>query len=264
MSKKIKYFVCDVDGTTLMPGEGAFSARTVDAFNKILNSGNKIIVASGRTYANLKFLFNNNKDIIYLCENGSLVVEDDRDLIVHKMKEEDVKSLFDYYSAFDGLIIEMCTPHMAYFVNRSKINEKDFITGFNSNCMFVKTVDDIKEPIIKFSIYREKKDSTFEKWYQYTAKEYKGKVEIFDANNAWIDYSPLNVSKGNVLKEFVKTKKIPLNSLYVFGDAENDISMLSLTDNSYCNSNGLEAAKKVSKNLFSDFNDTVELIINDK
>src|SRR5574344_2061870 len=96
MNKKIKYFVCDVDGTTLMLRERSFSSRTIDAFNEILNSGNKIIVASGRTYANLKFLFNNNKDIIYLCENGSLIVEDDKDLIVHYMEIEDVKSLFNY------------------------------------------------------------------------------------------------------------------------------------------------------------------------
>lgn len=264
MNKKIKYFVCDVDGTTLMPGERSFSARTIDAFNEILNSGNKIIVASGRTYANLKFLFNNNKDITYLCENGSLLVEDDKDVIVHYMDSDDVKSLFSYYSSFDGLVIELCTAHMAYFVNRSNIDEKEFLVAFNSNCMFVKTLEDVKEPIIKFSIYRMKKDEIFDKWYKETYETYKDKVEIFDANNSWIDYSPLNVSKGNVLKEYVKKKNIPLNSLHIFGDAENDVSMLSLTNNSYCNNAGLDSAKKVSKNIFVDFKDTVEKIISCK
>jgi len=264
MNKKIKYFVCDVDGTTLMPGERSFSSRTIDAFNEILNSGNKIIVASGRTYANLKFLFNNNKDIIYLCENGSLIVEDDKDLIVHYMEIEDVKSLFNYYSSFDGLVIELCTAHMVYFINRANIDEKEFLISFNSNCRFVKALESVKEPIIKFSIYRPKKDEVFAMWYKETFETYKGKVEIFDANNSWIDYSPLNVSKGDVLKEYVKKKEIPLNSLYVFGDAENDISMLSLTSNSYCNSLGLDVAKKVSKNIFTDFKDVVETIINEK
>jgi hypothetical protein len=64
-----------------------------------------------------------------------------------------------------------------------------------------------------------------------------------------LDFIPYGVSKGNSLKIISKMYNLDPNTLYVFGDSENDIDMLELTKNSFAMGNATEDVKKVANYL---------------
>lgn len=58
---------------------------------------------------------------------------------------------------------------------------------------------------------------------------------------------PKGINKVNQLKYLVNKYDISLDDLYVFGDGENDIGMLTYARNSYAPANALENAKEAAK-----------------
>lgn len=255
-----KLFVCDVDNTTLTPGETSFSPKIIDAFNKIINGGNRLMVASGRTYYNLRKLFNNNDDVIYLCENGGLLVENQRDLFVNEMDHETAIELGNTLLSLK-LPFEICTSHKIYYFGK---NEKDctwFSSLIGNPVECISSFDEVKETILKISYFKMIADNDFTEIKEKLFKMFGSKLETFDPNCNWIDFSPLNVSKGLILKKYMTKKRINKKDVYAFGDADNDISLFNVSGNSYCKEDGLESAKKYAKYTFKTFDLAIEDIV---
>jgi HAD superfamily hydrolase (TIGR01484 family) len=64
------------------------------------------------------------------------------------------------------------------------------------------------------------------------------------AGNDWIDMILKNTGKGFTLKEIMERKGLRPEEIMTFGDNENDISMLTLTPNSYAKSNAAAHVKE--------------------
>ena len=80
-------------------------------------------------------------------------------------------------------------------------------------------------------------------------KEFQGEFNLMKSWDTYLDFIPYDVSKGNSLKIISKMYNLDPNTLYVFGDSENDIDMLELTKNSFAMGNAKEDVKKVANYL---------------
>ena len=257
----LKIFCTDVDGTILKKGEKTFSNNINEAFKNIFETNNLLIVASGRTYRNLRSLFFNDDRVVYLCENGNLLRYKNKTLFVSSFDDE-VYSLLDELKSYQDLFIEICTPDKTYTYSSYEEINKFFKTNYLDFTSLDGSVRSIKEKIIKVSYFFPTKNmEEFSKLHQHFLDKYKDKIEIFDSNNLWIDFSPKGINKGTTLKFFMDKYSLPFSSLYCFGDGENDIDMLKISKNSYCESSGLDNVKNISNNIFSDFKKTVDEII---
>ncbi len=257
-----KIIVCDVDGTTLEAGENIFKKEVKDAFNKILNEKSYLIVASGRTYRNLYKIFDKNNDVIYVAENGNQIVFNNKFLKINKFEYQKALDIIEYlYSIKDELIaILISTPYEAiYYEDKNVYIDEEESPRYknidlNGLISFLKDKD-----IIKISIFKENMDKRFYGIYDLLTKNYKD-IEVFDANNKWIDVSPLHGNKGDALKFVLEKFNISSLPLYVFGDGENDISMLKLTKNSYCPKDALDKVKKIVSFQYNHFEDVISSI----
>lgn len=258
-----KIFVSDIDGTCLKKGEKELSLKVKEAFNNVLFQNNTLIIASGRTYRDLCRLFNNNKEIIYIAENGNLVCYKDDFLLENKFEDGVAENLIRYLDTlkyFDLILVSTPTKCLYYCQNgdiifdnyrnapgKSKVSIEEFLTYFKSD-------------IIKVSVFKENTDSKYHKFYELFNEQYKN-LEIFDSNNNWIDFSPRNGNKGEALKFVLNKFNLKKEDLIVFGDGENDISMLKLTLNSFCPISSLEVVKKNSSSTYTDFASQVNEIL---
>lgn len=258
-----KVFVSDIDGTCLKKGEKELSLEVKEAFNNILLQNNTLIIASGRTYRDLRRLFNNNSEIIYIAENGNLAVYKDEFLLENKFEDGVAENLIRYLDTlkyFDLILVSTSSKCLYYCQNgdiifdnyrnpvgKSKVSIDEFLNYFNND-------------IIKVSVFKENLDSKYHKFYELFNEKYKD-LEIFDSNNNWIDFSPRNGNKGEALKFVLNKFNLKKEDLIVFGDGENDISMLKLTLNSYCPISSLEIVKKNSSSTYLDFSSQVNSIL---
>ena len=258
-----KVFVSDIDGTCLKKGEKELSLEVKEAFNNILLQNNTLVIASGRTYRDLRRLFNNNDEIIYIAENGNLVCYKDEFLLENKFEDGVAENLIRYLDTlkyFDLILVSTPSCCLYYTQNgdiifdyyrnapgKSKVSIEEFLSYFHDD-------------IIKVSVFKENTDSKYSKFYDLFNEKYED-LEIFDSNNNWIDFSPRNGNKGEALKFILKKFNLKKEDLIVFGDGENDISMLKLTLNSYCPISSLEIVKKNSSSTYVDFASQVNLIL---
>ena len=111
----IKMVVCDVDGTLLKRGETKLSTKTIDTIKKLTAKGIVFVVASGRTYTDLKRLFAAvDKDIVYAAHDGAINVYKGNVLAKHPI---DHKAGFDFMKKVykkDGLIPVVYSSYMTY------------------------------------------------------------------------------------------------------------------------------------------------------
>ena len=73
--KRISTIVSDFDGTILKKGAMEPPAEFFQIIDKAMEEGHFFIAASGRQYFNMYNMLNKlKKDIVYICENGCLVM----------------------------------------------------------------------------------------------------------------------------------------------------------------------------------------------
>ena len=74
----VKQIASDMDGTLLDPAK-KIPPDFVSVLKNLKKRNIKFVVASGRSYSALEVLFKNiGNDIIYICDNGAFVVNDNK------------------------------------------------------------------------------------------------------------------------------------------------------------------------------------------
>ena len=71
-------------------------------------------------------------------------------------------------------------------------------------------------------------------------------IEIVSSENDGIDITLKNVNKGNAVKILANYYNLSLDNIAVFGDNDNDISMLNVTKNSFAMGNATEEVKNIA------------------
>lgn len=263
----MKIFVTDIDGTTLFDGSNNLPENSKLAYSRILkDKNNKLIVASGRTPRNIYTIFKNNDDITYIGENGNIVLNKGEIIYINKFKKEDALKILDFvHSDLDNYILVSTTYACFFFKPSGNIrvdDEKDYrYRDVDFNYFKNEILKDLD--IVKISIYRKKMDDIFYSFYK-KAKENFSFAEVFDANNSRIDISPTGGNKGNALQFVFNKFNYNYEDAYIFGDGENDISMLKLTKHSYCPSRALASVKNIANSIYTNFDETVSSILCDE
>ena len=121
--------------------------------------------------------------------------------------------------------------------------------GFEMTPM--KDIEDIKDPVIKFSIFHGVdceeacRESFTPKW--------KDKAKIASAGSAWMDCVEKHASKGTALKWLQEYLGISKEDTYAFGDNINDMEMLKNAGHSYAVGNARDELKAVADEVIKPY-----------
>ena len=182
---------------------------------------------------NLQKLFAPVKDdIMYLCENGALVMHSDQVLV--KKQFEDSLALDICHTVMDHPDCEIVISgeRTSYLIPKSK----DFVTHVcdvvGNHVTVIDAPERIEEPIIKVSYFtqpekQEKATAEFREKYP------DDRCIIVTSGNRWVDFTPLGTSKGAALKEIGERLGIAPDEMAAFGDNENDRAMLEFVGHPY-------------------------------
>lgn len=232
----MKMIVMDMDGT-LLNSNKEISNRTVKILKQLQQQGVRLVLASGRVKSRLEeyakqleidvnggFLIEANGSCIYSYE------KDERE-IVYQMSYEEADELFQFIRKhYPNNEIMVMADVNAYVYLPEGVKESSY---FNTNHMeslknreiiYYQDVHEIKERFFKVCTYDtpEKIVSIVDFINAHFSDRYWcGRTMPF-----WLEVVAKQVSKGNALSRIMIECGINEDDVYVFGDGENDISML--------------------------------------
>ncbi len=238
----VKLIASDMDGTLLDPAK-KFPPDFVDVLNNLKKRNIKFVVASGRSYSALEFLFKNiDSDIIYICDNGAFIVIENKiasiSVIPHKTLTEIIKVL----NNLNGVFPVLCGKNGIYIPSEY---DDEFRKEFDSYYISPILCDDmysVKDDIFKIAVYdrmNPQKNS-----FPELDKIFGQRLTIQISGNVWMDIMNQGINKGSALADIKRRFGSTTDQTMAFGDFYNDIDLLNEAKYSYVMANANDDMKQ--------------------
>ncbi len=239
----IKLIATDMDGT-LLNERGELPTDFEDVYKTLKRQGIHWVVASGRPYPTLKLQFGKlGEEMLFIAENGALVMEGNKRLASHAMEGELAKELISLGQSIEGVSVVVCTPKIAYIKEPPEEAMRE-IEKYYKKYEKVEDLLAVEEPILKVTFCDlkgcEENSATF-------VRSYEGRAQTTIAGALWLDIMALGVNKGVALEDIQKGLGITYEETAAFGDYLNDYELLQKAYYSYAMANAHEDLKKLAR-----------------
>ena len=232
MEKTIKLIASDLDGTLLLHGQTKCNPKLFPLIEALTEKGVYFMPASGRQYPSLQRLFSPVKDkIMYLCENGALVMHLDQVLMKRQFADDLALHICHAVMEHKDCEVLISGERTSYIIPKDNSFTTYIRDDIGNNISVIDKPEQIEEPIMKVSYYTpaDKRDKATEDF----KREFKDSCLIVTSGNRWVDFAPLGTSKGAALKVIGEKLGIRPEEMVAFGDNENDRTMLEFVGHPY-------------------------------
>jgi len=254
--KEIIAIVSDFDGTVIKEGAIKPPAAFYEAVSQALDIGIPFIAASGRQYGNLRNMLAPIADRIhYICENGCLVISAGQVIYKSVFPKDIAFSLLEDLNDYGADRVIVSGENTSYLldINSSFIDYVE--NGIGNHVTPLSSFDTITEPMMKISIHFA--GGVPEEAALFFHEKYDALLQVTEGGNGWFDFNMKEATKGAALTMLATHLDMSPDKMLVFGDNENDISMLQIAGIAYV----VSTAKEHVKNHADYICDNVEDII---
>ena len=245
----IKAVAVDMDGTFLNGANTYEHERFDRLFAQMQERGIQFIVASGNQYYQLKSFFPGKEgQITFVSDNGALIFKEQKLAREHHFSSELVNKIIAFLvEKSNDLDFVACGIKSSYMLKSANEGFKKFARIYSYEMEEVDSFETLPEdPIVKFAL-----DVAVEKTAEIAERlnqAFEGSITAVTSGHGSIDIIIPGITKGNAIKWLLDEWEIEPNELVAFGDANNDLEMLALTEQSYamkeCSPEVLATAKK--------------------
>ena len=240
---KIKLIVSDMDGT-LLNSQHEVSPQFLKIFKELQEREVKFAVASGRQYYSLMERMDSIKnELIYLAENGAIVMFKEKQLHIVPMEIKVVHEVIEEVRRLDNKYLILCGREQAYIEK----TDPEFMEPFLNHYEKYKVVKDLKEVeddvILKLTVCDL---SGAEKNSLPYLKQFDDRLQVKLSGKIWIDFNDKQAQKGNALKAVQEQMNIKEEETLAFGDYLNDIELFQHSGYSYAMENAHEEVKAIA------------------
>lgn len=248
---QIKMVVTDMDGT-LLNSNHEVSPRFFEIYEELKKKNIAFVAASGRQYHSMVDKLESIKnEILVIAENGALIKKQGETLLTTPINKNEVGRILDTVKPLEHVHPVLCCENNA-FVGGDSDEFIEMLREYYSEFQIVTDQKEVDSEVLKIAIYH------FESSEQYIYPSVKHledglKVKVSGAN--WVDVSDLNAHKGYALKKVMDEYQLASHEIMVFGDYNNDLEMLELSDFSFAMANAHPNVLKTAKYSTSSNND---------
>ncbi len=239
----IKLVVTDMDGTLLNSGHEV-SPLFFKLFHELRAKDIIFAAASGRQYNSIADKLQPIKDdIIIIAENGGFAVQNGTEIVSTPLGHQKQKQILTVLEGVSGVYPVLCGKKKAYI----QTDSTDFIDKLKEYYTDFAVLEDLKshqEEIMKIAVYHYQNS---EKHIYPFVRHFEGELKVKVSGENWVDLSHINAHKGYALQKVQQRNGISPAETLVFGDYNNDLEMMALSDFSVAMENAhpnvLEAAR---------------------
>jgi len=231
-----------MDGT-LLNSKHEVSSRFFGLFEELKKRDILFVAASGRQYASIVHKLKPIKnEILVIAENGALIKEQERELLVTPIQNHLKNSLLSKIDNIQGAHAMLCGKYKAYFDGKSVPfleQLKEYYASYEIHDDFSSVTDEI----IKIAVYH---NVSAEDFVYPAMKDLENQIKVKVSGLNWLDLNHTDANKGFALQNLMQRFGLKKNEVLVFGDYNNDLEMLALVDYSFAMKNAHKDVKKVA------------------
>ncbi|MEP2238950.1 MAG: HAD family hydrolase [Maribacter sp.] len=240
---KIKMVVTDMDGT-LLNSNHQVSDQFFDIFKDLKSQGIIFVAASGRQYNSIIDKLDVIKDdIIVIAENGGFAMKQQTEILATPLEQKHVQDILETLDNIANIHPVICTKHKAYLTNKSNAFTNK-LAEYYTEYEIIENLSDFSSEVIKIAIYHF--ESSEEHIYPYV-KQFETHLKVKVSGENWLDISNMNANKGYALDKLMQSYNLKSDEVMVFGDFNNDLEMLALSDFGFAMKNAHPNVKEVAK-----------------
>lgn len=232
-----------MDGT-LLNSAHEVSPEFFQLYKELKKKGILFVAASGRQYDSIAHKLQPiREEIIIIAENGGFAMDKNTEIVFTPLKEEGKSNILQIVDKINGAHPVLCGKHNAY-VSGSNPKFINTLQEYYSEFIITDALNEIPENIIKIAVYHyEGSENNIYPAVEHLQTEFKVKV----SGENWVDISHPNAHKGFALDKLQKHYGIGPHETLVFGDYNNDLEMLALSDYSFAMENAHENVLRAAK-----------------
>ena len=256
LENQIKLVVSDVDSTLLMPGDEHLEERFFKMAESLKNKGIALAIASGRTYEELKSIFNKAfDDIFFIPLDGGAVIHKEKILYLREIPKKYTELTLEMMKESNILFY---AKDVTYFKWQNDAYKDSIVHTHHKNIKRIKSACDIKEDIYKITFYKEESPS-FERFKAYV-KNNNIFVSMYD-DGTWCDFHRVGTNKGTATEFLMNRLGIKPENVAAFGDNTNDVDMLKKVKHSFAMKHALPHIKGVARYITDDVIGEIERMV---
>lgn len=225
----IKLIAIDLDGT-LLDDDKHISLENKMAIQKAKKCGIKIIIASGRPYFRVKDILqqldlNNNSNYVITYNGGCILIGDNSKIIYEeRLSNKDICEIIKFLDKYKCGIYLYCEDYIFRLNQNLKIAN---LKIFNKVQFEEKTIGELKKMNYANKIILADEVEIIDEIKTKIPKQFNNQYNIVRSTPYFLEFLPINVSKGNAIEILAKILKINKEEVMVIGDEENDLSMFN-------------------------------------
>ena len=232
-----------MDGT-LLNSKHEVSDRFFEIYKELTKKNILFVAASGRQYRSMVDKLESIKDdIIIIAENGALVKQRDEVLLTTPISQAQVNRILDIVDPLKNVHPVLCGQNNAY-VNGKSDSFLAMLQEYYSDFSVVGDQSSVEEEVLKIAIYHFENS---EKHIYPAVRHLEDSMKVKVSGTHWVDVSHQNAHKGYALKKLMDQHQIAADELMVFGDYNNDLEMLQLSNFSFAMANAHPNVLEVAK-----------------
>ncbi len=232
-----------MDGT-LLNSKHEVSSRFFEIYEELKKKNIAFVAASGRQYHSMVDKLESIKnEILVIAENGALIKKQEETLHTTPINKSEVNRILDTVRPLENVHPVLCCQNNA-FVGGDSNEFIDMLREYYSEFEIVEDQKQVDEEVLKIAIYHFENS---EKHIYPNVKHLEGDLKVKVSGANWVDVSDLNAHKGYALKKVMDDFQIAAHEIMVFGDYNNDLEMLELSDYSFAMANAHPNVLKTAK-----------------
>ena len=240
----IRLVVCDVDGTLVKDGTCDINAEYYDVICRLKAKGILVAIASGRQEDSIrKVFFPIEDELIYISNDGACVSEGKDQIFSMEMPLDVLPELVADIQKLPGCDFAMASRDRFVYFDTASDHFMAYMDSYRFNRQLFDGYDNLP-PIYHIGVYHDPKSAHPALGL---VPKYEGKVQAFVSGHEWVDFTAPGISKGAALHLIQERYGIGPEDTAVFGDQENDASMLEEAEYSFAVAGSVAAKKKLAK-----------------
>lgn len=222
----IRLVASDMDGTLVGSYLDRVDPQLYTIIKTLKERGIRFMAASGRQYFNLRNHFLPvADDIDYLCENGCLVFHEGELLLREQMREEYARELLEVLEETPGYQVLVSGVHTSYILDGNAEFYHMIADELGNRTTLVDDFYHLPEPYFKVAAWKKDEQEVIAE-VPHWQKLFGDRLTAVYSGNHWVDFSPLHVSKGTAISQYMERMGYGREEVMAFGDNYNDETML--------------------------------------
>ncbi|MGB5445456.1 MAG: Cof-type HAD-IIB family hydrolase [Psychromonas sp.] len=237
----IKLIATDMDGT-LLNDQGQLPADFFTTLSALKAKNIIFAAASGRQYFSLQKTFAAvSDDVLFIAENGTLVMHKGEELYFHPLQKEHVPELLAIAKNINNAYTVLCGRRSAYIESTDQ-RLVDEVEKYYAKYQVVDSLLDVQDDVLKISIcdFSDAETNANAAF----SPDYADKLQVTVSGKMWLDITHQTASKGTAIQYLQDKLNISFEQTMVFGDYFNDVTLLQNAFHSYAMENAHPEVKK--------------------